>query len=246
MTANKENSKRNDFGLNLEEMAKTGLHFGHHTSRVNPKMKPYVFGSRNDIAIIDLDKAMEKLIEALEFVAKSRVGGKTLLFVGTKIQIKDTLKNIAAECNVPYISERWLGGTFTNFPTLKKRIDYFKDLEKKKISGDLEKYTKKEKAKFEKELKDLEIKYGGIKNMDKLPDIIFVCDMIKDKLAISEAKKKGITVIAITDVDTDLSKVDYPIPANDDAISSVKYILEKTKKVILENQPVAVEPKAEK
>lgn len=246
MTTNKENSKRSDFGLDLEEMARAGLHLGHHTSRVNPKMKPYVFGSRSDIAIIDLDKAVERIAEALEFIAKSRLKGKTLLLIGTKIQIKDTLKNIALECNIPYISERWLGGTFTNFPTLKKRIDYFKDLEKKKASGDLEKYTKKERANFEKELKDLEIKYGGIKNMDKLPDIIFVCDMIKDKLAISEAKKKGITVIAITDVDADLSKVDYPLPANDDAISSVKYILEKIKKVILENQPAAAEPKAEK
>jgi len=233
----KDMVSEDEFNLNLEEMAKTGLQFGHKTSKCHPKMEPYLYGVRNTIHIIDLEKSKEKLVQALEFVKNLISEEKTLLIIGTKIQSKDLVKNFAQDSGLPYINERWLGGTFTNFEIIKKRIDYFKDLEKKKTEGELEKYTKKERAGIEKELKDLEIKFGGIKNLEKLPDAIFVLDMEKDLLAVKEARKKGIKVIGISDTNCDPTLADYPIPASDDAVSSVQYILEKVKEVILKAKP---------
>jgi small subunit ribosomal protein S2 len=222
-----------DFKLDTEEMAKAGLHFGHRVSAVHPKMMPYIFGVRNTVHIIDLEKTKEKLKEALEFIQKLISENKVLLVVGTKVQVRNLVLDLARECNLPYITERWLGGTFTNFEVIRKRIDYYKDLKKKKTEGELEKYTKKERAKIDLELRELEKKFGGIKNLERLPDAIFVLDMKKDALAVKEARKKGVTVIGISDTNIDPTLVDYPIPANDDAISSVKYILEKVKEVIL-------------
>lgn len=225
--------KKESFDINLEEMAEKGLHLGHRTSRVHPKMKPYIYGTRNTVHIIDPEKTAQGLKEALKFIKETISKDKILLLVGTKIQVKDLVKDIAKECNLAYINERWLGGTFTNFKTIKKRIEYFKDLEEKKKKGELEKYTKKERAGIDKELRDLEVKFGGIKELGKLPDAIFVLDMKKDALAVKEAKMKGIKVVAIADTNVDPTLADYPVPANDDAISSVKYILEKVKEVIL-------------
>jgi len=225
--------KKEDFNLDLEEMAKAGMHFGHKTSKLHPKMEPYLYGVRNTIHIIDLEKTKEEFAQALEFIKNLISENKILLVVGTKIQVKELVKNFAIDCGLSYINERWLGGTFTNFEAMKKRLDYFKDLEKKRMGGELEKYTKKERAKIDQELRDLEIKFGGIKNLEKLPDAIFVLDMKKDDLAIKEARIKLIKVIAISDTNTDPTLVDYPIPANDDAISSVKYILDKMAEVIL-------------
>ena len=227
---------KEDFKLKPEEMAEAGLHFGHRTSRIHPKMKPYISGSRNTVHIIDLEKTVEKLNQALKFIKEIVSDNKVLLLVGTKIQIKDMAKSFAKECDLPYIIERWLGGTFTNYKTLKQRIEYFKELEEKKKKGELEKYTKKERAKMDKELSDLETKFGGIKNMQGLPDAIFVLDMKKDALAVKEARMKKIKVISITDTNVDPTLVDYPIPANDDAISSVRYILDKVKDVIIKNK----------
>jgi len=233
----KDMVSEDEFNLNLEEMAKTGLQFGHKTSKCHPKMEPYLYGVRNTIHIIDLEKSKEKLVQALEFVKNLISEEQTLLIIGTKIQSKDLVKNFVKDSGLPYINERWLGGTFTNFETIKKRIDYFKDLEKKKNEGQLEKYTKKERAGIEKELKDLEIKFGGIKNLEKLPDAIFVLDMEKDLLAVKEARKKGIKVIGISDTNCDPTLADYPILASDDTISSIQYILEKVKEVILKAKP---------
>jgi len=233
MTETKEKTKKADFKLDPEEMARAGLHFGHRTSRINPKMKPYLFGARNSVHLIDLEKTIEELKEALKFIQKLISENKTLLIVGTKIQVRNLVKDMARDCGLPWVAERWLGGTLTNFETVSKRIEYFKDLEKKKAEGELEKYTKKERAKIDQKLRNLEIKFGGIKNLTKLPDAIFVLDMKKDELAIKEARAKGIRIIGITDTNVDPTLVDYPIPANDDAISSVKYILDKVKEVIL-------------
>ena len=147
------------------------------------------------------------------------------------------VKKTAEDCALPYVIERWLGGTLTNFGIIKKRIEYFKDLERKKEAGELEKYTKKEQIEFEREIKNLEIKFGGIKNLEKLPDVIFVLDMKKEALAIKEAQMKEIKIIGIADTNVDPTLADYPIPANDDAILSVKYILEKVKEVILKAKP---------
>ncbi len=226
-------AKEIDFSMEIEEMAEAGLHFGHKTSKLHPKMKPYIFGVRNGISVIDLEKTKEKLKEALNFIAKLISENKILLFVGTKVSVKELVKNLAQELNLPYITERWLGGTFTNFQTIKKRIEYFKELEKKKSEGELEKYTKKEKAQFEEKIKKLEKKFGGIKNLERLPDAIFVIDTKKDYLAVKEAREKGIKVIGICDTNADPTQVDYPIPANDDSVSSVKYILEKVKEAII-------------
>jgi small subunit ribosomal protein S2 len=241
MEENKEEivkeSPVSDFGLRgSDEMTEAGLHFGHRKSKVHPKMKQYIFTVKNGVHIIDLDKTKEKLNEALDFIKKTVSEEKTILLVGTKIQFKNLVKEIAQEAEIPYITKRWLGGTFTNFRTIRKRIDYFKELREKKDKGDLEKYTKKERLNIDRELDNLEEKFGGIKNMDKLPEAVFVLDMKKDGLAIKEARAKGIKVIAIADTNMDPSLADYVIPANDDAISSVKYILEKVKDVIIKNR----------
>ena len=229
----KTKTKKKDFEINLEEMAKAGVHFGHRTSKCHPKMKPYLAGVRNTIHIIDLEKTAEKLEEALKFIQELISEDKILLLIGTKTQVKDLVKDIAVDCGLPHVSERWLGGTFTNFKTISKRIEYFKDLERKKVEGAFEKYTKKERLRIDQELRDLEIKFGGIKNLQSLPDAIFVLDMKKDETAIREAKRKGIKIIGIAHTNIDPALADYPIPANDDSISSVKYILEKVKEVIL-------------
>jgi len=237
MAASSTQKKETDFKLNPEEMAQAGLHFGHRTSRIHPKIKPYLYGVRNTVHIIDLEKTAEKFKEALKFIKELISENKTLLFVGTKIQVKNLVKETAIDCGLPYVTGRWLGGTFTNFEVIKKRVEYFKDLEKKKTEGELEKYTKKERAKIDQELRELESKFSGIKNLEKLPDAIFVVGMEKDILAVKEAQKKEIKVVAIIDTNIDPTQADYPIPANDDAISSVKYILEKVKEVILKAKP---------
>lgn len=226
--------EKEEFNLNLEEMAKAGLHFGHRTSKIHPKMMPYLEGVRNTVHIIDVEKTKEKFNEALRFIQQLISENKILLLVGTKIQIKDLVKEIAVECGLPYVNERWLGGTFTNFGVLTKRVEYLKELEQK--LGDLEtmeKYTKKEKAQMNEELRELKLKFDGIKNLERIPDAIFLFDMKKDNLAVKEARVKGVKVVAISDTNTDPTLADYPIPANDDAISSLKYIAEKVKEAIL-------------
>jgi len=221
-----------DFKLNIDEMMEKGVHFGHRISKLHPKMKPYVSGVKNTIHIIDLEKTVEKFGSALKFIEELITKGGVLLVVGTKIQVRELVKKFAQECGIPYVSERWLGGTFTNFDTILKRIEYYKELERKKEAGELEKYTKKERIKIDKEIQALRIKFEGIKNMTKLPEAVFILDIKKDELTAKEARRRGVKVIGVchTNVDPDLT--DYPIPANDDAISSIQYILEKVAEVI--------------
>lgn len=234
MTKKAEKTEKGDvLKLDIEQMAQAGLHFGHRSSKVHPKMKPYIFGVRNGVHIIDLEKTKEKLQEALDFIKALISENKILLMVGTKIQIKSLAAKTAKDCGFPYVSERWLGGTFTNFNAFLKRIEYYKNLEKQKETGEWEKYTKKERAKFSKELKDLDIKFSGIKDLQRLPDAIFVCDMKTDKLAVHEASMKGIKIIGIADTNIDPNQADLFIPANDDALSSVKYILDKIRETVL-------------
>jgi len=228
----KENTK-----LNTEEMIKAGVNFGHRVSKLHPKMKQYVSGIKNNVHMLDLEKTSAELQKALEFIKKIVSENKKIIFVGTKIQLRGLIKAAAEECGVPYVVERWLGGTFTNFETILKRVEYFKDLEKKKATGELEKYTKKERMIFDKELELLKIKFEGIKSMTKLPDAVFVFDLDKDITCVREARIKGIKIIAIADTNVDPELADYPIPANDDSISSVKYILEKVKESIINSKP---------
>ena len=229
---------KSDFGIKLQEMMEAGLHFGHKTSRCHPKMKPYIFGVRNTVHIIDLERTAQKLEETLNFIKKLASEGKNLMIIGTKIQAKDLVEKIAKEHDLPYVSERWVGGTFTNFEVIKKRIDYFKDLEKKKADRELDKYTKKERMQIDEELADFETKFGGIRNLEKLPDAVFVLDIKKETVAIKEAAKKGIKIIAVADTNVDPEIADYFIPANDDAISSLSYILDKVSQVLKKSKKI--------
>jgi len=226
--------------LNTEEMVKSGVNFGHRVSKLHPRMKQYVSGIKNNVHTFDLDKTSVELQKALEFIKKLVADNKKIIFVGTKIQLRGSIRATAEECGIPYVVERWLGGTFTNFETILKRVDYFKDLEKKKLTGELEKYTKKERMIFDKELAILKTKFEGVKSMTKLPDAVFIFDLDKDITCVREAKIKGIKIIAIADTNVDPDLADYPIPANDDSISSVKYILERAKEAIMNSKPEKV------
>jgi small subunit ribosomal protein S2 len=227
-----KDKEKNNFKIDIEEMTKAGLHFGHKTSKIHPKMKEYLLGVRNTIHIIDLEKTKEKLEDTLEFIQKLILEDKTLLIVGTKIQVKNLVKKMAEDCELPYVSERWIGGTFTHFEEIKKRTGYFKDLERKKAQGELEKYTKKERVEIDKEIQRLKVKFEGIKNLEKLPEAVLLLSMKEDDLAMKEARKKGIKIIAICDTNCNPDLADFIIPANDDSISSLKYILDKVAAVI--------------
>ena len=218
----------------LEEMMKSGVHFGHQKSRRNPKMDEYIFTTRKGINIIDLQKTQEKLKEALEFIQGVKKSGKNILFVGTKVQAKDLAREVAEACQMPYVSERWLGGTFTNFKVIRGRTRYLVDSEGMMERGEFKKYTKFEQMKKTEELEKMEKRMGGIKNMMELPAAIFATSVKEDSLAIAEAKKMGVPVIAIADTNVDPSQIDYPIPANDDAISSLKLVLAYVYKAIME------------
>jgi len=230
-------SKIKDTEIKPEEMMKAGLHFGHSSSKTHPKMKEYIFGVRNTIHLFDVEKTIVRLKEALDFIRELTAEGKILLFIGTKVQAKELTKDAANATNSPFVVDRWLGGTITNFGIIKNRVEYFKDLERKKATGELEKYTKKERLKLDEELQKLQIKFGGIKEMSRIPDAIFVVDIKKEASAIAEAKKKGLKIIGICDTHTDPTKIDYPIPANDDSIPSIRYILDKVKNVMLNTKP---------
>jgi small subunit ribosomal protein S2 len=216
----------------LEEMLKAGVHFGHRTSKWNPQMKPYIFTSRNNVHIIDLDKTQEKLTKALKFIQKIKAQKGIILFVGTKVAAKEITRQMAEKCHMPYVNERWLGGTLTNFKIISQRLEYFLDLEKKKKTGELKKYTKKEQHQFGVELQKLDRQFGGIKKMTKLPEALLVVDVQKEKLAVKEARMKNIPVIGLCDTNADPNIIDYPIPVNDDAITSLKLILGVIVKVL--------------
>jgi len=231
--AKSEEKDSADLIIDVDEMVKAGVYFGHRKSKRHPKMKPYIFTVKNNVDIIDLQQSAEKLKGALEFLQKIIRDRGKILFVGTKLQAKNSLKDLAEATEMPYVNERWLGGFLTNFQTMLKRIEYFNELQKKKESGEFEKYSKKERIKLDKELKNLEEKFGGVKEIKKLPEALFILDLKKDALAGKEAKRLGIPVVAVCDTNTDPDLSDWPIPANDDAISSIKYILEKVKEAIL-------------
>lgn len=211
-----------------QEMLAAGLHFGHKTSKTHPKMKPYITGVRNTVHIIDLEKTKEKLKEAAEYVKQLKAEGKILLLVGTKVQQRSLIQAFAQACGLPYVTERWIGGTLTNFNTIVKRIERLKDLEQQRSTGEWdEKYTKKEQLDLKEEIQGLQATFGGIKELSKVPDAVFVCDLKENALAVREAKKRGIPVIAISDTNTNPEEADYFIPANNDAVSALQYVLGK-------------------
>lgn len=225
---------RDETDPEIEEMIKAGVQFGRLTSYLHPKMKEFILGMRGKIHIIDLRETKNKLEEAIDFIKKLISEGKTILLVGTKISARKIIEEIAQECNLPYVTNRWVGGLFTNFENIVKRIERLKELEEKRDKGEFDKYTKKEKILFEREIKRLKEKFEGLKKLDKIPDAVLVIDPTKEKYCVREARKKGIKIIGILNTNSDPSKLDFPIPANDTSISSLEYLLNKIKKAILE------------
>ena len=212
----------------IEEMIQAGLGFGHQVSKLHPKMKPYVSKIKDGIELINLEITVQKLEEALNFVKEAKKEEKTFLFVSTNPSLRNIVKEAAEKTDSFYVVERWIGGLLTNFSEIKKRLKYFNELEAKVAQPDFaEKYVKKERLQISKNLERLKLKFGGVKKMEKIPDVIFIVDLEKDKLALKEAIDIKKTIIAITDTNVDPTKVNYMIPANDDALSSVKYILDK-------------------
>ncbi len=211
-----------------KDLLKAGAHFGHKTSRWHPKMAPYIHGVRGDVHVIDLIQTAKMLDKALEVVEKAASSGKQVLLVGTKRQAQDPIRKIAKEHNQPYVVERWLGGMMTNWNTMSGRIKKLKKLEEQMLNGELEaKYNKLEVQRFQEEIDHLNHVFGGVKEMKGYPGLVFVVDVNREETAINEARKLGIPIIAIVDTNVNPSNIDFPIPANDDAIKTIEFILEK-------------------
>ena len=212
------------FEITIKQLLEAGVHFGHPTKKWNPKMAEYIFTQRNGIHIVDLQKTVKKFEESYNYVSELAQEGGTILFVGTKKQAADTVKEEALRCGMYYTNVRWPGGMLTNFQTIRKSIKRLKELEKMQLDGTFDLLPKKEVAKKLKEIADLEKSYGGIKDMDRLPAAMFVVDTRKERIAVLEAKKLGIPVVAIVDTNCDPEDADYIIPGNDDAIRAIKLI----------------------
>ena len=230
--------------VSMKQLLEAGVHFGHQTRRWNPKMAEFIFAERNGIYIIDLQKTVRKIDEAYNAVRNLLTdGGGAILFVGTKKQAQDSIKDEAERCGMFYVNERWLGGMLTNFKTIELRIKRLRDLEEMEKSGAFSVLPKKEVAKLTLEKDKLNKNIGGIKNMRRLPDALFIVDPKKERIAVSEAHTLGIPIIAIVDTNCDPEEVDYPIPGNDDAIRAVKLIAGKMADAVLESkQGVQMEP----
>ncbi|MFD0049337.1 30S ribosomal protein S2 [Actinomycetes bacterium NPDC127524] len=220
--------------ISMKQLLEAGVHFGHQTRRWNPKMKKYIFTERNGIYIIDLQKTVKKVEEAYNFVKEVAANGGTILFVGTKKQAQESVKEEAIRSGMYYVNQRWLGGTLTNFETIQKRIARLKDIEKMEENGTFEVLPKKEVIQLKKELERLEKFLGGIKDMKGIPDAIFIIDPRKERIAVAEAHKLNIPLVGIVDTNCDPDEIDHVIPANDDAIRAVKLLTGKMADAILE------------
>lgn len=214
---------KRDFGI--EEMMKAGMHFGHQTHRRNPKMDPYIFGVRSGIHIMDLTKTGPMLNIALDFLESIKESGKQIIFVGTKRQASPLVEQYAVKCGMPYVNQRWLGGLLTNFGTISTRLKLLRELDVRYAKDDFKDMTKKEKVMLDRQYKALQTTLGGVKNMMEIPGAIFVTDATKDRIAIKEANKLGVPVVALADTNTHPEGIDYLIPANDDAKSSLEFVL---------------------
>jgi small subunit ribosomal protein S2 len=227
--------------INMKELLEAGVHFGHQTRRWNPKMKPYLFGARNGIHIIDLQKTVRLLKATYEFIVRTVSEGYSVIFVGTKKQGQEAIIEESERCGMFYVVNRWLGGTLTNFQTIRKSVARLKELERMKADGSINRYTKKEVLKMEKELFKLERNLGGIKDMDELPGAIFVVDPKREKIAVREAKNLGIPVVAIADSNCDPDEIDFIIPGNDDAIRAIRLLCVKIADACIEGHNLAEE-----
>ena len=220
----------------MKELLEAGVHFGHRTRRWNPKMRPFIFTERNGIHIIDLHQTMTRINRYYEMVREIITKGGTVLFVGTKRQAQATVQQEAERCGMPYINSRWLGGTLTNWVTIKQRIDYLNRMERRLAAGEFRGLPKKEQTDMEKELLKLNHRIGGIKTMTRLPDMIFVVDTRREDLAVLEANKLGLPVLAVVDTNCDPDPIDYVIPGNDDAIRAVKLLTKVIADAVEEGQ----------
>src|SRR6058998_2494821 len=225
----------------MKELLEAGVHFGHQTKRWNPKMKQYIFGERNGIYIIDLQKTLRLFKEATQFVTELAAQGKTVLFVGTKRQAQDAVAEEAGRCGMYFVNQRWLGGLLTNFTTIQKSIKRLKELDSMATDGRYELLPKKEVTRLERERKALEKNLSGIKDMPRLPDAIFVIDSKNEEIAVAEARRLGVPVIAIVDTNCDPDFVDYVIPGNDDALRAIRLFTSKIADSVLEGQALATE-----
>ncbi|MBI1956418.1 MAG: 30S ribosomal protein S2 [Acidobacteria bacterium] len=227
--------------ITMKELLEAGVHFGHQTKRWNPKMKEYIFGERNGIHIIDLQKTLKMFKEASRFATELAAGGKVLLFVGTKRQAQEAIAEEAKRCSMFFVNQRWLGGLLTNFATIQKSIQRLKDLEEMSQDGRYELLPKKEVIHLERERKHLEQNLSGIKDLPGLPDALFVIDSYKEEIAVREARKLGIAVIAVVDTNCDPKPITYPIPGNDDALRAIRLFASKVADAVLEGKQMAAE-----
>lgn len=223
----------------MKDLLEAGVHFGHQTKRWNPKMKKYIYGARNGIYIIDLHKTLKKFREAEKYVKEMSRLGQKILFVATKRQAQELIAEEATRCGMYYVNQRWLGGTLTNFATIKKSVDRLKELERMEEENEFDRLHKKEALKKHKEIAKLNKFLRGIKKMPKLPDAVFIVDIRKEKIALAEARKLGMKVIAIVDTNCDPDGIDYPIPGNDDAIRSIRLFTRRVADLCLEAQEMA-------
>ena len=228
----------------MKELLEAGVHFGHQTKRWNPKMKEYIFGERNGIYIIDLQKTLKMFKDASKFVTDAAAAGKVVLFVGTKRQAQDAIAEEAQRCGMFYVNQRWLGGLLTNWVTVQKSVKRLKELDEMAVDGRYELLPKKEVIKLERERKHLQANLAGIKNMTRLPDLIFVIDSNKEQIAVREARKLGIPVVAVVDTNCDPSEVDYVIPGNDDALRAIRLFASKIADSVAEGAQVATDKEA--
>jgi len=222
--------------ITMKQLLEAGVHFGHQTRRWNPKMDRYIYMERNGIYIIDLQQTVKKFDEAYNFIKNVVADGKGVLFVGTKKQAQETIKDEARRCEMFFVNQRWLGGMLTNYKTIRKRVLRLKELERMEADGAFEVLTKKEVAKLKNEGERLERFLGGIKDMEKLPGAVFVVDPRKEKIAVAEARKLKIPVVAIVDTNCDPDEIDYVIPGNDDAIRAVRLISSRIADAVLESK----------
>ena len=229
--------------VTMKELLEAGVHFGHQVRRWNPKMKEYIFGERNGIYIIDLQKTQRMFRDAISFVSNliAEDRGKTVLFVGTKRQAQDAIREESERCGMYFVNQRWLGGLLTNFQTVQKSIKRLKDLEAMQTDGRYEKLTKKERIKLDRERESLNKNLSGIKNMTRLPDAVFIIDVRKEEIAVAEANRLGIPIVAVVDTNCSPEGIDYVIPGNDDALRAVRLFTSRISDAILEGQQIATE-----
>ena len=235
-----KNEQKDRIEVEVKEMYLSGMHLGYSQTSRNPQMKPYIFGLRNGVEIFDLEKTKNNLDSAKEFAKKLGKDKKAVLFVGTKKEAKDLTENTAKELGMPFVKERWIGGTLTNFKQIKGRIDHLNDLKKKRDAGELNKYTKKEKLQIERQIKKMEIYFGGLaENLKFLPSAIVAVDSKHEKITVSEANQMKIPVVALLNSDCDPSGVNYPVPGNDNSISSISYFMSEFAKAYKEGTLLA-------